>query len=174
MGENSTAGLLGSPAGIVSSSALGAVVCTHGGKLGIRLGHESLQLLLKELVRGLGRGGGHGCALGSGLLGGGGILAAGLPALLGCAALAEIVPGGCISLGLGLQTLDGKVDLAVFRADDHHLHILTLGQVLADIADIGIGYFGNMYKAGLILRQGNECAEIGDGLYLAFQNGSDG
>ena len=75
---------------------------------------------------------------------------------------------------LGLQTLDGKVDFAVFVADDDNLHILTLGQVLTDVTDIGIGHFRDMYHTGLVLRQSDECSEIGDRLDFSFQNGSDG
>ena len=31
-----------------------------------------------------------------------------------------------------------------------------------------------MHQAGFVLRKGNECAEIGDGLYFAVQNCADG
>ena len=72
------------------------------------------------------------------------------------------------TLRLGLQPLHGQVDLAVLRADDHDLHILTFGQMLADVADIGVGHLRDMYHAGLVLRQGDECAEIGNGLDFAF------
>ena len=87
------------------------------------------------------------------------------------------LPAGCagiFTLGLGLQALDRQVDLAILIADDHNLHILTLSQMLTDVADIGIGHFRNMYHTGLVLRQGNKRTEIGDGLYFSFQNGSDG
>ena len=52
----------------LSSAALGAVVGTHGGKLGVGFGHECLQLFFKELVCGLGSsslngGSGTGCAV---------------------------------------------------------------------------------------------------------------
>ena len=73
-----------------------------------------------------------------------------------------------LSLGLGLQTLDGQVDFAVFGADDHDLYILAFGQMLADIADICVGYLGNMYHAGLVFRQGDKCAEVGDGFDFTF------
>ncbi len=98
---------------LLSSSALGAVVGTHGGQLIVGLGHEGLQLFLEQLVSGLG-----GCrlyrgaALGAGLLGPVLILAiAALPAG-GTVAAAEIVgPGGVIfPLRLGLQALDGQIE----------------------------------------------------------------
>ena len=101
------------------------------------------------------------------LLGSAGLtLEAAFPAGRTVTAGAEIALGtaGIFTLGLGLQTLDGQIDLAVFIADDHDLHILTLGQMGSDVADIGVGHLGNMYHAGLVLRQGHEGAEIGDGL----------
>ena len=48
------------------------------------------------------------------------------------------------------------------------LYILTLGKVLTDVADIGVGDFGNMYHSGFALRQGDECTEIGDGFDFTF------
>ena len=48
------------------------------------------------------------------------------------------------------------------------------GQVLANVADIGIGHLRNMYHAGFILRQGDECTKICDGFYFAVQYGSNG
>ena len=159
----------------LSSPAFGAVVgiLTAGGDLTVGLGHKGLQLLFKQLVGSLGSGGRDGCASLGPLLGGTVEVLAllsglELPALRPVAGAEIIGPAGILSLGLGLQTLDGQVDLAVFIADDDHLHILALGQVLADIADIGIGYLGNMYHAGLILRQRDKCAEIGDGFYFAL------
>ena len=88
------------------------------------------------------------------------VAAAAEAALTGCAVLAGFT--GLTGLA-GLQSLDGQVDLAVLIADDHDLDVLALGQMLTDVADVGVGNFGNMYHAGLILRQGDECAEIGDG-----------
>ena len=79
----------------------------------------------------------------------------------------EIV-GPLLSLRLGLQPLDGQIDLRALYGDDDHLHILTLGQMLTDVADIGIGHLGDMYHAGLILRKCDKCAEIGDRLDFAF------
>ena len=71
--------------------------------------------------------------------------------------------------GVGsVPMVNGQVDLVVFVADDHHLRILTLGQMGADVADVGIGYFGNMYHTGLILRQRYKCAEVGDGFDFAL------
>ena len=77
-------------------------------------------------------------------------------------AVSEIKSAG-VPLGFGLQTLDRQIDFSVLVANDHDLHILALCQVLPDITDIGVGDFGNMYHAGLVLRQGNESAKIGDG-----------
>ena len=150
------------------------MVGTDAGELGVGFGHKGLQLILKDLVSGLGSGRLDGSPLRPALLGTG--LEAAFPALGTIIALAEAAlgPTGIFALGLGLQTFDGQVDLAVFIADDHHLHILTLGQMLADVADIGVGDLRNMYHAGLVLRQGNERAEIGDGLDFAFENGSNG
>ena len=163
------------PWGMLSSAALGAVVGTHGRELGVGFGHECLQLLLEELVRGLGccglnRGAALGTVLALVLAGGTGVTLMALITLMTLVvALTEIAAlAGGILTGLtrlaGLQTLDGQVDLAVLIADDHNLHVLTLGQVLTDVADVGVGHFGNMYHAGLVIRQGDECAEIGDGL----------
>ena len=161
-------GLLRSPV-YLSSSALGAVVGTHGGQLGVRLGHESLQLFLEQLVCSLGGCGLDGRALGTAL--GGSILALEtgiLPAGSRIAAAEIVVGSGCILPGLtGLQALDGKVDLSVLISNDHNLHILALGQVLTDVADIGICHFGNMYHSRLVFRQRDECAEIGDCFDLA-------
>ena len=109
-----------------------------------------LSRLLKKLIRGLGH-----CGLGGYGLGGG----AGLPGTV-----AAPGSGG----GLRLQTFNGEVDFACgVDGDYHHLHILPLGQVLPDIADIGIGHFGNMYHACAVLRQRDECAEVGDAFDLA-------
>ena len=59
--------------------------------------------------------------------------------------------------------LDGQVDLSVrIHSKDHDLDGLTLGQVLADIRDIGVGNFRDMYHTGLALGQRNERAEAGD------------
>ena len=162
----------------LSSAALGTVlgILLDGGDLAVGLRHESLQLLLEELVSGLGSGGGHGV----GTLRT--VLALMLAALTGRAgmiaavvALAEVTAAeiaaltGRVFAGLaGLQTLDGQIDLAVIGADDHDLHILTFGQMLANVADIGIGNLRNMYQTCLILRQRNKCAKIGDRLYLAI------
>ena len=155
----------------LSSSALGAVVGPDGGELGIRFGHECLQLFLEQLVSGLGCSRLHGsAALGAGLLGPVLILETGVLPTGSTVAATEVVgPGGGIfTLGLGLQALDGQVDFAVFVADDHDLHILTLGQMLADVTDIGIGNLRNMYHAGLVFGQCDKCAEIGDGFYFAL------
>jgi len=141
----------------LSSAAFGAVVgvLPDGRDLTVGLRHKSLQLFFKKLVGSFGRGGrcGRGAG-GSGLTGG---------------SAAEIVPGcAAFPLGLGLQPLDGQVDLAIVCADDHHFHILTFGQVLADVADIGVGNLRNMYHAALVFRQGDERAKIGDGFDFTF------
>ena len=115
------------------------MVSPHGGQLGVGFRHEGLQLFLEQLVRSLGRSGLHG---GSGTLGTvvlGTVLETTLGALPTVAATEIILAGRCVfTLGLGLQTLDGQIDLAVFIADDHNLHILTFGQVRTDITDVGI------------------------------------
>ena len=139
---------------MLSSAALGPVIgiLPDGRDLAVRLRHKLLQLLLKELIGSLGCCGGRRCLpLGTGLL------------RLLTFPTAEIAGSGLIlSLGLGLQALNGQIDLAIFIADDHHLHILALGQMLADVADEGVGHLRNMYHAGLIFRQGHKGAEIGD------------
>ena len=174
-----------SPFSLASSSSAAPLVCVlaDAGELAVGFGHKGLQLLFEQLVSGLGRGGLHGCALGAlGRL----VLAlfpgleiAAFPVAVEAAAVivaAEIgaVAAIVLSLGLGLQALDGQVDLAVLGADDHDLDILTLSQVLTDVTDIGIGNLGNMYHAGLVLRQGNKCTEVGDGLDFTLKNGSYG
>ena len=139
-------------------------ILLHGGQLAVRLGHEGLQLFLEQLIRGLGSRGLNRGPLRTVLAL---ILEAAFPP--GGVAAPEIVgTAGILALGLGLQTLDGQVDLAVLGTDDYYLDLLTLGQVLADVTDIGVGHLGNMYQTGLVLRQGDECAEIGDGLDFAF------
>ena len=136
----------------LSSSALGAMVSPDGGQLGVGFGHECLQLLLKQLVRGLGSGRLHrgSGALRTVIL----VLGTVLETAFGAGRTvtgAETTLTGCVlTLRLGFQTLDGQIDLAVLVANDHDLHILTLGQMLADIADIGVGHLGNMYQTGLI------------------------
>ena len=136
------------------------MVSTDGGPLGVGFRHEGLQLFLKELICGLGRRGRGGSALGTAeirltsLVSGGGLPAEAIAAIF--------------TLGLGLQTLDGQVDLAVFCADDHDLDLLAFGQMLAKVADIGIGNLRDMYHAGLVIRQGDKRAEIGDGFDFAF------
>ena len=162
------------PGVVLSSSALGAVVGTDGGEFGVGFRHEGLQLFLEQLIRGLGGRRLHRCALGTVLETGilillGTVLEiAALPVLTAVAAPEIVGPAGVFPLGLGLQPLDGQVDLAVFAADNHDLYILTLGQMLADVADIGICYFGNMYHAGLVFGQGHKSTEIGDGFYFTF------
>ena len=164
---------------VLSSSALGAVVSAHGGKLGVGFGHESLQLLFEQLVSRLGcsrlhRSGTLGTALIAAFAG----LKTTFPAecTIGrCSTEIAAVPTGRILANrLGLQTLDGQVDLAVFIADDNDFDILTLSQMGADITDIGVSDFRDMYHTGLILRQGNECAKISNGLDFSFQNSSNG
>ena len=81
-----------------------------------------------------------------------------LGVLTGSAA-AEIT---CGTLGPCLQTLDRQIDLTAIDTDDHDLNILAFGQVLANVTDIKIGHFGNMYHAGMVFRKGNECAKICD------------
>ena len=152
------------------------MVSAHGGKLAVGLGHEGLQSFFKQLVGTLG---GY-RLLGCGPLG----LALGTLLEIavippgrsrGSIIVAEIVGAGCIFPGLlGLQTLDGQIDLAVFIADNDDLHILTLSQMGADVADVGIGNLRNMYHAGLVFRQGDECAEIGDGLDFSVKDCSNG
>ena len=139
------------------------MIRTHGGELVVGLGHERLQLFLKQLVSRLGGGGLHGGALGA-VLRRGGIFPPVAAVLTGRAAVVPVPISAVLTLGLGFQALDGQVDLAVFQTNDHDLHVLALGQVLPDIADVGIGDLGNMYHACLSLRQGDECAKIGDRL----------
>jgi len=157
-----------------SSSALGAVVSPHGRELGVGLGHECLQLFLKQLIRSLGCSRLHRRTLGTLLCLGLILETAALPA--GCPIAAEIIGSGAIvfALGLGLQSLDGQIDLAIVRTNDHDLYVLSLCQMLADVTDIGIRHLRNMYHTGLVLRQGYKRTEIGDGLHFTFQYGSNG
>ena len=134
-------GLVTSPFCLPSSSALAPVVgiLLHAGELAVGFGHESLQLFLEQLVSGLGRSGLDRSALGPGIL----VL---LPVLVATLAVLETafpaleiavaafttletaLPGGVsFPLRLGLQPLNGQIDLAIVSADDHDLHILPLG-----------------------------------------------
>ena len=127
--------------------------------LAVGFGHKLLQLFFEELVSGLGFR--RGCGRGTGR--------AVLIAVVGGSAFsAEIVPGGILTLRLGLQSLDRKIDLAVVGVYDHDLNILAFGQMLADITDEGVGYLGNMYQTGLVIGQCHKSTEICDGLYLAL------
>ena len=104
------------------------MVSTDGGQLGVRLAHEGLQFLFEQLVSGLGRSRLNRCLLRTVLV----ERAVAFPT--GCCVViltAEIIilaveiifTARCVlSLGLGLQTLDGQIDLAIFIADDHDLH----------------------------------------------------
>ena len=129
---------------MLSSAALGPMVgvLTDGRDLAVRLGHELLKLLLEELVSGLGFRGW--CGRGTGRT----VLEIGR-ALSGT----EIASGGIFPLGLCFQPLDGQIDLTAIGVDDHDLYILALGEMLTNVADKGIGNFGNMYHAGFIFRQ---------------------
>ena len=119
---------------------IGDIVGVEGDVFKTERGEISLRVHKATLLRGI-----PGCAVGCAL-----------PAL--AAPVFPILP-----LRLGLQTLDGQIDLAVVRTDDHDLYILPFGQVLANIADVGVGHLRNMYHSGLIFRQGDERAKIGDG-----------
>ena len=79
-----------------------------------------------------------------------------------------IASGGISTLGPGFQTLDRQIDFSVLISDDHDLHILTFGQVLANVTDIGIGNLRNMYHTYLIVIERDECAKIRDRLDLAL------
>ena len=176
------------------------MVCPDGGQLGIGFGHESLQLLFKQLVCSLGGRGLNGCTLRTVvpvLITAFPVLEAALSALeitalpileaafptletaafpileaafptLETAAFTALEIAVAFPLLLGLQTLDGQVDLSVFGADDHNLHILTFGQMLTDVTDICVGDLRNMYHTGLVFRQRYKCAEIGDGFDFAL------
>ena len=96
-----------------------------------------------------------------------GIAAVAIPMEAGAAAVLACV------LGAGLQTLHGKVDLACgIDGNDHDLDVLTLGQMLTDIADVGIGNLGDMYHAGLVFGKRNKSAKIGDRLDFALKDSS--
>ena len=182
-------GLVASPFCLPSSSASAALIgiLAHTGELAVGLGHEGLQLLFKQLV----------CSFGSSRLYRStlgtvipvfpvliavfpGLEIAAFPVLIAAFSALEVsafptlesaLPAleiAALSLRLGLQALDGQVDFSVVGADDHDLHILTLGQMLADVTDICVGHLGNMYHAGLVFRQGDECAEVGDGFDFAL------
>ena len=140
-------------------------ILLDGRDLAVGLAHEGLQLLLEKLIGSLRCGrlnaltvSRPGLAL---------VLSLGL-ILPGGGGSEIIVPGSALSLGLGLQPLDGQIDLTVVIADNHDLHILAFGQVLADITDVSIGYLRNMHHAGLVFRQCHERAEIGDRLNFAL------
>ena len=141
-------GCVCSPFCLTSSSASATLVgiLAHAGELAVGLGHEGLQLLLKQLVCSFGSGGLDRSALGTAVpvfpvL----ITAAIVPILVATvfpvleapfSALEAAFPTleivaltaleAAFSLRLGLQTLDGQVDFSVFGANDHDFHILTL------------------------------------------------
>ena len=46
-----------------------------------------------------------------------------------------------LARGRRQRALDGKIGFSVFPADDHDLHVLTLGQMLANVVDVGVGDF---------------------------------
>ncbi len=183
----------------LTSAALGPVigVSPNGGDFAVRFAHESLELLLKQLI------GGFGCGRrrrGAAALSGGTIaltaevavaaetaltiLAARSALCMGSTAVAVEIAAVVLSveigaavgagmLGPGLQALHGKVDLAGgIHRNDHDLHILPFGQVLTDIADIGIGNLGDMYHAGLVFGKRNKSAKIGDRLDFALKDSS--
>lgn len=134
---------------LLSSSGFGfAVVLLQAGDLTVGIGHE----LLEHVVEGLG-------LLFRGLSRAGALRAI----LLRAGALRT---RGALLLRTGQRPANGQIDLPVIQADDHDLDLLADGQVLVDIIDIGVGDFGNMYHAGLVLGQRNKRAEFGDGLDL--------
>lgn len=64
-----------------------------------------------------------------------------------------------------------RIDPVVFINADHlHLDLLSLGQVFIDVADVGIGDFGNVHQPGFSPGQRYKCAEFGDSRDLSFQN----
>ena len=113
---------------VLSSAALGPVVgvLPDGRDLAVRFTHELLQSLLKQLIRSFGRGRRGGSGADRPILGRRAILPTGSTT----AEIAAALSGGILTLGLGLQTLDGQIDLATIQADDHDFHILTFGQIL--------------------------------------------
>ena len=100
--------------------------------------------------------------------------------LLGTSRCGAIVLTGPVKTLLGTVVLlplrcrlcpaNGQIDLAVIQTDDHDLHILTFGQMVVNVVDVGMGDFRNMYHTGLIARQQNERAELGNGLYFTLND----
>ena len=85
--------------------------------------------------------------------------------------LATVLAGLTLRRLLGL--LDGKIDLSSrVNGNDLHLDLLTNGEMLVDIADIGMGHFRDMYHTALVAGQGDKCAKLGNARYLSFYNGS--
>ena len=147
-------------------------VLTQRGELAVGLGHKLLQPLLKELIGSLGcgrSGGGGRTALAGGAVGVA-VPVAGVAGIIVCPEIGAVV----VPLGLRLQTLHGQIDFAVIQRNNHDLHILAFGQECTDIADVGVGYLGDMYHARLVFRQRNERAEVSDRFYLALKNCSNG
>ncbi len=101
--------------------------------LSLRGGHELLELVLKDLVRGLrhrGRGRSRRTPLGG---------------RTGAASRRGGTEGaGTLLLGQGL--LDGEVDLPVLRGEDLDFDGLPLLQEIVDVVDIGGGDLGDMYR----------------------------
>ena len=139
----------------LSSSGLGLMIgiLLDGRHFAVGLRHELLEHIVKRLLLRLG---GRSRILRSG--GSGGIALPG----------SEIA---CRLAGGRKGALDGQIDLRAVDADDHDLHILPFGQEIMDIVDKCVRDFGDMYHAGLSLRQRDECAELGHALDFAFYNG---
>ena len=160
----------GSPTA-VAAAAGASVVHMELRKLAVRIGHELLELILKV----------HG-ALGldgTGIEGGGtvaGRRSGGSVVLEAALTAFNAIPALVIVLGTGRGRrglLDGEIDaLAVIDTDDLDLDLLSFLKVVVDVIDVRIGDFRDMYQSGLIVRQRNECAELGDAGNFTFQDGT--
>ena len=68
---------------------------------------------------------------------------------------------------------NGKINLSIVQSDDHDLDGLTLGQILVQIAHIGVRDLGNVDKSGRICVQRDERAEFCQTLDGSFNNFSN-
>lgn len=59
------------------------------------------------------------------------------------------------------------------QSDDHDLDSLALGQILVQIAHIGVRDLGNVDKSGRVCVQRDERAEFGQALDSSFNNFSN-
>ena len=124
-----------------------------GGHFAVRLGHELLEHIVERFLLRRGR-----------------LLPVRLRLTLLEAAARAL---GLLPRGRRQGALDGKIDLSGVQSDDHDLDSLALGQILVQIAHIGVRDLGNVDKSGRVCVQRDERAEFGQALDSSFNNFSN-